>query len=179
MDGTFYLDMTCAKGETCHMSKKPPKRSDKTNQPEGRRAREGNILQAASFREMKNGLDHATVRVREALNLPGRGFRQGHCLEAFLAYCLTRPHDQQAEMVRVGMDVVDEIQSRKVPGPPLDHDPTKAGSAGSVIAAKIVGTHESGVGRKTPSPKRQTAHGADRGAKRRAQSLLTEPLPAD
>ena len=132
-----------------------------------KRRRGGNYIQASSLIEVKEGLDNARGRLTRSLKLPGEGFTVGKAIEAFIAYCLTRPHGDQLEMAREGQTIIERLRLLAEPGPALDWD----GSTGVSVVPKFDGTDDGGASPKAPVPKRRKpTRNNDRGTERRTES---------
>lgn len=103
-----------------------------------KRVREGNQIQASSLEEVKDGIYRATGRLRKSLKIPGEAFTVGKLIEAFIVYCLTRPHDDQETMARQGQMIVERLRLLKEAGPAVDWE-------GSSSSEKPSGTRFTGV----------------------------------
>lgn len=136
--------------------KKTGMSAKKTTKAPKKRLRQGNQIQASSLIEVKEGLDRARERLRRPLKLPGEGFTVGKTIEAFCAYCVTRPHDQQLEMAREGQAIIERLRLLKEPGPPLDWKDSASPEKGS---SKFIGVEDGDAGRKGRVPPQKKGPG--------------------
>ncbi len=97
-----------------------------------RRKRLPNLIQGASYEEVKDGLENATTRLRRVFKKQGKRFEAAHVLEAVLADFFTLSTADQDRRIGRGLRVVAVLEARPEAGPPPSRDDSPDSTAVTV-----------------------------------------------
>src|SRR4051812_3002936 len=98
----------------------PEQRMTTREEETPKRARVPQALQGSAYFEVVAALDNVVTRMDHARGGVGPKVKKGVVVEAFLAYCVTRPIDEQDRIFDEGREIIRRrIESTEEPGLPL------------------------------------------------------------